>query len=123
MEINPYGKIVKDVWLEISKHFENVELDEFIVMPNHIHGIIIIRNPVGTGHALSFNKNDNLSNVIGSFKSAVSKRINQLNNLSFKWQRSFYDHTIHTTYSLKNIREYIINNPRTWDNAENNITN
>ena len=44
MEINPYGKIVKDVWLEISKHFENVELDEFIVMPNHIHGIIEIAN-------------------------------------------------------------------------------
>ncbi|MBU0897448.1 MAG: transposase [Candidatus Omnitrophica bacterium] len=95
-------------------------------MPNHIHGIIIINNPVGTGHALSFNKNtknNNLSDIIGSFKSAASKQISQLNNISFKWQRSFHDHIIRTTHSLKNIREYIINNPGTWDNDENNIVN
>ena len=49
--------------------------------------------------------------------------INQLNNISFVWQRSFHDHIIRTTHSLKNIREYIINNPRTWDNDENNIVN
>ena len=101
--------------------------------PNHIHGIIITNNPclagrqaVGTGHALSVNENmkyNNLSVIIGSFKSAASKQINQLNNISFKWQRSFYDHIIHTPYSLKNIREYIINNFMTWDNDENNIKN
>ena len=54
IEINQYGEIIENVWLQIPKHFSTVELDEFIVMPNHIHGIIIINNPVGTGHALSF---------------------------------------------------------------------
>ncbi len=95
-------------------------------MPNHIHGIIIINNPVGTGHALSSNKNtinNNLSNIIGSFKSAASKRINQINNNKFKWQRSFYDHIIRTNDSLNNIRNYIVNNPSTWDNDEHNIKN
>ncbi len=126
MKINQHGGIVKNAWLQIPNHFSNTELDEFVIMPNHIHGIIIINNPVGTGHALSFNKNtknNHLSVIIGSFKSAVSKQINQLNNMPFGWQRSFYDHIIRTTHSLENIREYIINNPKTWDTDENNIIN
>ncbi|MFH1395246.1 MAG: transposase [Candidatus Omnitrophota bacterium] len=126
MKINQYGKIVERVWLQIPEHCSNVELGEFIVMPNHIHGIMIINNPVGTGHALSSNKNtknNNLSVIIGSFKSAASKQINQLNNMSFKWQRSFYDHIIRTTHSLKNIQEYIINNSKNWDTDEYNIAN
>lgn len=123
MIINQYGEVVKNTWLEIPKHFQNVKLDEFIIMPNHIHGIIIINNPVGTGHALSYNKNNDLSIIIGSFKSAATKQINQLNNGSFIWQRYFYDHIIRTTNSLKNIREYIINNPLTWGIDENNIKN
>jgi putative transposase len=126
MIINQYGEIAKNTWLQVPKHFKNIELDEFIIMPNHIHGIIIINNPVGTGHALSSMKNiknNNLSVIIGSFKSAASKQINQLNNINFKWQRSFYDHIIRTTHSLQNIREYIINNPKTWSSDENNIIN
>jgi len=133
IKINEYGRIVKNTWHQIPQHFQNIELDKFIIMPNHIHGIIIINNPclvgrqaVGTGHALSYNKNtknNNLSVIIGSFKSAASKQINQLNNISFKWQRSFHDHIIRTTHSLRNIREYIINNHKTWDIDEHNIKN
>ena len=126
MVTNQCGKIIKDVWSKIPEHFQNIELDEFIIMPNHIHGIIIINNPVGTGHALSSNKNtknNNLSVIVGSFKSAVTKQTNQLNNTKFQWQRSFYDHIIRTTHSLNNIRQYIANNPATWDADENNIIN
>lgn len=124
MQINQYGQIVEEVWFQIPKHFTNIELDKFIIMPNHVHGIIIIKNPVGTGHALSSIKNkkiDNLSVVVGAFKSAVCKQINELNDKSFKWQRSFYDHIIRTTHSLKCIREYIVNNPQTWDCDEHNV--
>jgi len=124
--VNKYGEIVRDAWAKIPEHFKNVKLDEFIVMPNHIHGIIIINNPVGTGHALSSNenrKNNDLSVVIGSFKSAVTRQINRTNRMPFQWQRSFHDHIIRTTHSLKNIREYIINNPETWAADENNIIN
>jgi len=127
ININQYGQIVKNAWLQIPQHFENIKLDQFIIMPNHVHGIII-NGPVGTGHALSSNnnkntKNNNLSTIVGSFKSAATRQINQLNNNQFKWQRSFYDHRIRTEESLKNIREYIINNPKTWDTDENNIIN
>ena len=61
--------------------------------------------------------------VIGSFKSAASKNINKLNNRSFKWQRSFYDHGIRNEESLQNVRQYIINNPGTWADDENNKKN
>ena len=123
-------------------YFQNIELDKFIIIPNHIHGIIIINNPVGTapteegcaaGIALSSNrntKNNNLSIAIGSFKSASAKQINQLNDISClptgqagKWQRSFHDHIIRTTNSLKNIHEYVMNDPTTWDTDEHNIIN
>ena len=94
-------------------------------MPNHIHGVIIINNPVGNGHARSGNKNtnNNLSVIIGSFKSAVTKQINRLNEPPFKWQKSFHDHVIRIDESLHSIREYIVNNPSQWDNDEHNIKN
>ena len=99
-------------------------------MPNHIHAIIVIQNNTITGRQPSsptekFNYNQSLSLFVSGFKSVVTKRINILCGASKKpvWQRSFYDHIIHTIYSLKNIREYVINNPRTWGNDENNITN
>ena len=125
--LNKLGEIVKNTWLEISAHFDNTESGQYIVMPNHIHGIIIINNPVGNGHARSVNKNttnNDLSVIIGSFKSAVTKRINRLDNAtSFKWQKSFHDHIIRVDQSLNKIREYIINNPENWNTDEHNIKN
>ncbi len=123
MILNEIGTIAKNTWIEIPKHFPDIELDEHVVMPNHIHGIIITNNPVGDGHARPVNRINNLSVVIGSYKSAVSKQINQLNKVSFKWQRYFYDHIIRTEKSLNKIREYIVNNPAKWADDENNIKN
>ena len=95
-------------------------------MPNHIHGIIVTNNPVGNGPARSFNeyqKINNLSIVIRSYKSTVTKQINQINDNTFKWQKSFYDHIVRVDESLDNIRNYIFNNPKTWGMDENNIGN
>ena len=92
-------------------------------MPNHIHGIVKINESVVTGHALLNNKNNNLSNIVGSFKSAVTKQINSLNDVSFRWHRSFYEHIVRTAYSLNNIREYIRNNPEAWGKDVDNIRN
>ncbi|MFH1645471.1 MAG: transposase [Candidatus Omnitrophota bacterium] len=122
MVLNDYGKIAKNVWLKIPNHFFNIGLDEYVIMPNHIHGIIIIDEFVGDGHARpDYRNKSNLSVIIGSYKSAVSKQIHQLNEISFKWQRFFYDHIIRTDESLNKIREYIINNPINWANDKNNL--
>ena len=125
MELNEYGRIAKKIWLEIPRHFKNIKLDEFIIMPNHIHGIMIIDNAtVGGRHAcpLQVKRQDQtISVVIGSYKSAVARYIHQLiNGHCFRWQRSFYDHVIRNEKSLIKIREYIRNNPKKWDlDAEN----
>jgi REP element-mobilizing transposase RayT len=115
---NGYGKIVRECWNHVPKHYSNVELDEFVVMPNHVHGIMFIMdNPVGTRHASPLQaKRNHLGDVIGSFKSAAAKRINEMRKTPgvVVWQRGFYDHIIRDDKSLKRIRDYIIMNPERW---------
>jgi REP element-mobilizing transposase RayT len=104
-------------------------------MPNHVHGIIVI-NHTGTARIADkkrrvptgqFGKpiSGALSTIIGSFKSAVTKRINKLRRKITPpiWQRSFYDHIIRTDISLQKIRDYIINNPANWATDEYNLNN
>jgi REP element-mobilizing transposase RayT len=118
--LNQCGNIAKNSWGDLPNHHKNIQLDAFVIMPNHIHGIMIINNPVGNRPACSVYENNNLSIIIGSYKSTVTKQINRIDNTVFQWQRSFHDHIIRAEDSLKNIREYIVNNPLTWDNDVNN---
>ncbi|HLD26663.1 MAG TPA: transposase [Patescibacteria group bacterium] len=130
MIMTDVGNIARKLWFEITKHFDMTSLDEFIVMPNHIHGIIVIgdnREIVGNRHACSLQNNEYIKRnhqllftIIGSFKSAVSKIVRQQLLCSFQWQRSFYDHIIRNEQSLHKIREYIQLNPLKWSEDENN---
>jgi len=118
MVLSGVGKIAQKYWQEIPSHFENVTLDEFIVMENHIHGIVVIEHEqygrrgainmdVGARHASPLRpKKTSLSTIIGSFKSAVSKKAHKVNR-DFAWQRSFYDHIIRNEKELDQIRRYI----------------
>ncbi|MEI7425300.1 MAG: hypothetical protein WCK16_00035 [Candidatus Moraniibacteriota bacterium] len=147
MNLNEYGEIAKNCWLEIPNHFPYCVLDEFIIMPNHVHGILVIKNddahnnstdnpagkpagkPVGNRHACSLQSQSQSQQnrqyqkipiIIGSFKSAITKIIHK--KLSyFGWQKSFHDHIICNEKSLYNIRNYIVNNPFKWDLDENNL--
>ena len=119
--LSEIGKIAKKCWLEILEHFPETKLDEFTIMPNHIHGIIEIIDSRIVGHrhacALQYTERQyqKLPVIIGSFKSAVTKQINQTGNqTSFAWQKSYYDHVIRNEESLQKIREYIINNSAKW---------
>jgi REP element-mobilizing transposase RayT len=133
MILNQYGKIAKDKWREIPEHYDYVDIDIFVIMPNHIHGIIIIKPQkndtiVGTEHcSVPTNKSKEsknyglLSKVIKSFKNTVTKDIKEISpNKNFRWQRSFYDHVIRTDESLEEIRRYIEQNPLKWELDENN---
>ena len=138
MILNEYGEIVANEWIETKNIRKNVKLDEFIVMPNHIHGIVIIDNNNCRGvlqyaptalHAFQSPSN-NLGAVVRGFKSAVTKQINQIQvrvycntPLSFQWQKSFYDHIVRNEKSLSKIREYIRNNPLKWELDRNNPEN
>ena len=120
MILNEIGNITSNHWNEIPSHYKNVELDEYVIMPNHIHGIIIVtENHVGNGLAHSSIKSKNgqvrslrpnLSNIIGGFKAGVSREIRGL-GLPFIWQRSFYDRIIRNESELLKIRKYIKLNP------------
>ena len=98
MLLNDIGKIADDCWCDIPKHYNETELDKYIIMPNHIHGIIIINEQndltnVGQRHASALQQHV-LGNIIGSFKSAVSKEAHLHDLKLFKWQDSFYDRII-----------------------------
>ncbi len=128
MFLNEYGKIVKQCWLDLIKHYWNCRLDEFIIMPNHVHGIVEINNNCEGTDLKSvrtlINKKYSLSTIIQGFKVFSSRKINKQNPvIIFRWQRSFYDHIIRNEKSLYQIREYIQNNPLRWELDRNNPEN
>ena len=125
MHLNRWGKYTKKCWLEIPNHYPLVELNSFIVMPNHIHGIIIFTKKnivrkdlalVDEGHAPHLRTREELNyhtlnNIVGSFKSGVTKFAHKNGYKDFSWQRSFYDRIIRNERELKNIQKYIEQNP------------
>jgi REP element-mobilizing transposase RayT len=142
MKLSTEGAIVQGFWYEIPKHFPFVILGEFIVMPNHIHGILILDkerynanvkndDDVETRQCLvSTNTNDKtagqnrfqnqgkdtVSSIVGSFKSVCTKHIRKaFPILEFGWQERFWDNIIRDGQSFENISQYIINNPKTWE--------
>ncbi|MCX6173768.1 MAG: hypothetical protein NTZ27_03330 [Ignavibacteriales bacterium] len=124
MIFNKLGKLAKKCWDDIPIYFPNAELDYYVIMPNHLHGIIIINPNVETGHAPSLqNKKLSLSNIVGSFKSAVTQSARDKGSLNFAWQPRFYDRIIRNEKELYNIRKYIEQNPLKWelekDDSEN----
>jgi putative transposase len=122
MILNEYGKIVKQQWLWLQKQYNYVSLDEFVIMPNHLHGLLIINNDVGNGRDRSLPEIKSLSSLIGAFKTTSSKMIHQNGNINFSWQKSFYDHIIRNEKSLENIRVYIHYNPLKWEwDTENKL--
>jgi putative transposase len=134
VRLNSFGRIVAECWNAISKHFPNVELDESVVMPNHVHGILVIVDTrVGAQHAAPLQRRvdrggrvnvtpGSLGAIIRSFKSAVTKCINELPNtlISNPWQRNYYEHIIRNERDLERIRQYILDNPADWDKDEYN---
>ena len=129
MQLSQFGIITRDEWLRTSEIRKNVEMDEFVVMPNHFHGIIVIDNLSGTGTLQlaptveRFGKptSNTIPTIIRGYKAAVTKQINSLNinagvyNMPERiWQRNYYEHVIRNEASLTKIREYIMSNPLNW---------
>ena len=132
MRLNVYGEIVRDEWLRTSNVRTNVTLDEYVVMPNHFHGILIITNDPCRGLArqaptvpqFAKPQPDSLGTIIGAFKSAVTRRINTHRTernlpIVHVWQRNYYERIIRDEKELFNTRRYIIENPMNWANDEN----
>ena len=139
IQLSSIGKIADKFWLEIPQHSKYTYLDEYIIMPNHIHGIIVINNPNNPCRNVSWKvptpdndynlsrimselspKSGSLSTIIRSYKSSVTRWSKHNNYNNFAWQPRFYEHIIRNDGSLDNIRKYIINNPAKWSEDKNN---
>jgi len=123
MFLNTFGKIVENCWLQIPKHYKEVSLDEFKIMPNHVHGIVIIKPKSYNKNFIHRRQNQLLPSVINSFKSSSSRLIHLASLNSFQWQKSYYDYIIHNENSLQKIRQYIRDNHLKWETDIENPKN
>ena len=133
MQLSEIGKLAERYWLEIPEHFPFVELGNFVVMPNHVHGILIINNipnsvetrqclvstiklntTIGSSRFQNQGKNT-ISSIVGSYKSIVTKMSRQTHS-NFAWQSRFHDHIICNSKSFETIQNYIFENPLKWKN-------
>ena len=134
MKLSTIGLIVQGCWFEISRLNHQVQLREFVVMPNHIHGILILKGAdneviaqnipmqtdTGKPNPEFFSsispKSGSVSRILGSFKSACSKHIRMtFSEVNFEWQERFHDHLIRNETSFVYISNYIVNNPLKWE--------
>lgn len=140
-EIKPskIGNMVISEWKRIERRFLTVELDEWVIMPNHFHGIIVLSEPMGKGqiekqpgnesfqapHTASEERfgspvKGSVPTIIRSFKSSVTQKAQWMGMMTPIWQRNYYEHVIRNEDELDQTRLYIQDNPRRWlEDAEN----
>jgi len=136
IRLNRFGKIAREEWLRSSEVRSEIVLDVFVVMPNHLHGIVFIDSDEDScvavcegadlgahGRApLQQRPKRSLGSFVAGFKSVVTKRVNEIRGAPGRplWQRNYFDHIIRTQRELDRVREYILTNPDQWHlDAEN----
>lgn len=117
MHLNELGHIVRSHWLRLPQYHRHLQLDAFVVMPNHIHGILILTNadpaPTLEGGGRS---RAGIGEIIRGFKTFSARRINQIRKVKGipVWQRNYYEHIIRNKTAWQRICQYIQNNPASW---------
>jgi len=127
MQLNSFGETVMKCWQDLPNHYKSIELDEFIIMPNHLHGIIWIHGDITRAgfKPAPTRKQHGLPEIMRALKTFSSRQINQLRHTPGipVWQRTYFDRIIRNETELYKIREYIRNNPLQWELDENNPVN
>jgi len=148
IQLNDAGKMMQAQWEALPQRFSNIELDEFVVMPNHFHGVVVITDKIHAGavprahpgseqpqegqpQGIAPTEHDpGLGEIVGAWKSIVTdeyiRGVRQLDWQPFDrklLQRNYWEHIVRDEPEMNRIREYIINNPANWDNDENNPKN
>ena len=113
------AQTVFDYWHEIPDHYPYVELDTFVIMPDHIHGILIFdKPPLDRWEPTSFGpQKNNLPDIIRAFKGSVKRWANK-NQIQFKWQSRYHDRVIRDHEEMERIRKYIQLNPYKWSQQD-----
>ena len=138
--LSDFGQIADDCWRAIPEHFPAVELGAYVIMPNHVHGVIVIRDDESatvravrrgsiyrapTDNIEQFGKptKGSLSTIIRTYKAAVTRRIGREHNPTGIWQRNYYEHIIRDDKDLQRITDYIHANPLRWNEDDDNPRN
>jgi putative transposase len=123
MNLNSWGEVLESVWKEIPLQYPEVTNEVFIVMPNHIHGIIQIDGSGRAGSTPAPTRQHPLSEIVRVFKAYSSHRINELCNSSgtTAWQRGYYEHVIRSEEDYYEIGKYILYNPAKWEIDPENL--
>jgi REP element-mobilizing transposase RayT len=120
--LSGFGAIAAEVWLGLPAHYASVRLGEFVVMPNHVHGIVIFDGDVGAGFkpAPTDLRRPALPEIVRGFKTFSSRRINALRGTHGRpfWQRNYYERVIRDEVEFTRISEYIPGNPGSWSEDE-----
>jgi REP element-mobilizing transposase RayT len=145
IKLSPIGETVKKYWNEIPDHFDNVVLDKFVIIPKHIHGILVIDKKIKSDNVkdakcrgVKFNAPTNTKNqyysdispepgsisvIVRTFKSTITRWCKKNGFRNFRWQPNFYDRIIRNDKELSHVRQYIINNPLNWQVDEYHLVN
>ncbi|MCB0842638.1 MAG: transposase [Bacteroidetes bacterium] len=131
MNLSPAGKIVAEEWgkTPMIRANMNLTLDEWCIMPDHFHALLVIGNPIlpeinphlppiDSPPAEFVSPSKNLGAIMKGFKGACKRRIRQTEIVNFDWQERYYDHIIRDQESLQRIRKYITDNPKNWKGGE-----
>jgi len=123
VKVNELGRKVQAVWDDLPVHYPHVATDAFVVMPNHVHGVVVLRD-VGAGfkpartaeYAHTALRRHGLSEIVRAFKTFSARRINEFRETSGApvWQRNYYEHIIRDDADYNRIAEYVANNPKRW---------
>ena len=133
MNLKDHGRVVDECWCAIPEHFPNLELGMYVVMPNHVHGIIVIRagdissarrGTIYRAPTEKFGKPviGSIPTIIRTFKASVTRRLGREFNVTNIWQRNYYEHVIRDQEDWERIHDYIESNPAMWENDEENPT-
>ncbi|MGH3089021.1 MAG: transposase [Rubrobacteraceae bacterium] len=132
MEENDYAEAVRHCWEDLPDHYPHAALDAFVIMPNHIHGIVVLtgRSPVPTDGERADDERagfkpaptggapprHGLPEIVRALKTYSARRINALRGTpgAAVWQRGYYEHVVRDERDMERIREYIVSNPRNW---------
>jgi len=108
VSLSSYGKIVAQEWQRIPVRHSRAKLDVWIVMPDHVHGLLVLESTApGTPEP-------SLGLIVGEFKSKATKSIRMAGHRNFDWQERFHDHIVRSEEELQRIRTYILENPKRW---------
>jgi len=122
VRLSQCGRLARRCWMELPAHFDNVQLGSFVVMPNHVHGIVLVLGRAGTAcraptsERFGKPRRGSLPTIVRSFKSAVTRNARRHLGLTGQtiWQRGYFEHVVRNEAALERINAYIASNPETW---------